>query len=144
MSEENHDDIALEFDSELPPLVPAGNYVVSFIRAEKKWLWGKRLKIFLHFEIVSPEEFSGLRLFMAANVPQKNKWTVGCKFFRAWTLASGRRPRRRDRLSTEVFRNKYFVARVKVVNKTSKDTTRPTAAQYSLIDELLAVEAGGT
>lgn len=135
-------DLSLEFDSELPPLVPAGNYVVSFLRAEQKLLWGKRLKIFLHFEIISPVEFSGLRLFMAANVPQKNKWTVGFKFFRAWALASGRRPQRRDRLSTEVFRKKYFVARVTVVTKSAKDTTRPIGAQYSLIDELLAIEAG--
>jgi hypothetical protein len=144
MTDDSHDDISLEFDSELPPLVPSGNYIVSFLHAEKKWLWGKRLKVFLHFEIISPEAFAGVRLFMAANVPQKNNWRVGYKFFRAWTMASGRRPKRRDRLSTKVFRNKYFIARVKVVEKTAKGTMRSEAAKYSLIDELLEVEAGGT
>lgn len=136
------DDICVEFDTELPPLVPAGNYVVAFVRAERKWLWGKRLKVFMHFNIVRPAPHAGLRLFMAANVPRKHRWTVGFKFFRAWALAAGRRPARRDRLSTSVFRDKFFVARVKVVEKTSKDTVRPAGARYSIIDELLEIEAG--
>ncbi len=136
------DDITLDFDSELPPLLPNGEYTVSFLRAEKKWLWGSRLKLFLHFEIVHPADAAGSRLFMAANVPPKNRWTIGHKFYRVWVLATGHRPQRRTRLSTEVFRNKYFLARVKTVEKTAKDTKRPAAAQYSIIDELLEVVAG--
>ncbi len=136
------DEIALEFDSELPPLLPPGNYTVSFLRAEKKWLWGSRLKVFLHFEIVHPAEAAGNRLFMAANAPPMNRWTIGYKFYRVWVLAAGHRPQRRTRLSTQVFRNKYFLARVKTVEKTAKDTKRPMAAQYSIIDELLDVVAG--
>lgn len=139
---DHEEDVILDFDSELPPLIPTGNYTVAFIRAEKKWLWGKRLKIFLHFEIVAPSDHTNIRLFMAANAPPKNQWTIGYKFFRAWVLAAGCRPRRRDRLSTQMFRNKYFLARVKTVEKTAKDTLRPKAAQYSVIDELLEMVAG--
>ena len=137
-------DITLDFDTALPPLIPAGDYTVAFKGAEQKWLYGKRLKVFLHFQIVTPAQYAGVRLFMACNVPRSNRWTVGFKFFQAWTLAAGRRPERRDRVSTAVFRNKYFVARVKVVTKTAKNTVRAAAAQYSLIDEILSVEAGGT
>ncbi|UVT18577.1 MAG: hypothetical protein H8K03_12150 [Nitrospira sp.] len=138
----SEDDITLDFDSVLPPLIPSGGYTVSFIRAEKKWLWGKRLKIFLHFEIVHPTEYAGLRLYMAANVPPKNQWTIGCKYYRTWAMASGHRPRRRDRLSTQVFRDKYFIARIKTVDTTANGTARAEAAQYSIIDELLEIAAG--
>src|SRR5262245_35461224 len=129
-TEESPDEICVEFDLEFNPLVPKGDhYIVAFTRAEQKWLWGKRLKMFLHFKIVSPTEYLGVHLFMAANVPQKNRWTVGYKFFRAWTLASGRRPFRRDRLSTAVFRGKYFRARVKIVETSAKDTQRSEGAK---------------
>ena len=141
MTDDNGDDFSLEFDSELPPLLPSGNYTVAFLRAEKKWLWGKRLKIFMHFEIVGPTH-GGVRLFMGCNVPIKTKWSVGFKYFQAWTLAAGHRPKRKDRLSTCVFRNKYFLAQVKVVTKTAKGTVRSNGAQYSVIDELLSIEAG--
>jgi hypothetical protein len=107
--EEPLEDIEFEFDAELPPLVPPGdNYTVAFRRAERRWLWGKRVKLFMRFQIVAPAQFAGLPLLMFCNVPPGGKWGVGFKFFRAWCLASGYRPQRKDRLSTSVFRGKYF------------------------------------
>ena len=117
---------------------------MAFIHAQKRWLWGKRVKLFMTFEIVSPLEHLGIRLFMCCNIPEKKKWTIGYKFFRLWTLAAGRRPERRDRLSTSVFRGKYFIGRVRTVERSSKDTERPEGARYSILDELLSIEAGGT
>ena len=142
-TDDGPDDVSLEFDSELPPLLPPGNYTVAFIQAQKRWLWGKRLKLFMTFEIVYPLEHAGIRLFMCCNVPEKKKWTIGFKFFRCWTLAAGHRPARRDRLSTSVFRGKYFLGRVRTVERSAKDTERPEAARYSILDELLLIEAGG-
>lgn len=139
----NPDDIEFKFDALLPPLLPPGDhYVVAFNRAEQKRLWGKRLKLFMHFEIVSPAEHTGTSLFLAANVAHDGKWGIGFKFYRLWALAAGYRPKRRDRLSTSVFRGKYFRARVKTIEVSSKNTKRALGAQYSIVDELLAIEAG--
>ncbi|MEO7862622.1 MAG: hypothetical protein ABIU05_19745 [Nitrospirales bacterium] len=143
MSEDGPDDVSIDFDSDLPPRIPPGNYTLAFIHAHKRWLWGRRLKLFMTFEIVYPIEYAGVRLFMCCNVPEKKKWTVGFKFFRCWTLATGKRPDRRDRLSTSVFRGKYFLGRVRTVERSAKDTKRAAAAQYSIVDELLSIEAGG-
>lgn len=141
--EESPQDIEFEFDAELPPLVPPGdNYTVAFRRAERRWLWGKRVKLFMRFQVVAPAQFAGLPLFMFCNVPPGGKWGVGFKFFRAWCLASGYRPQRKDRLSTSVFRGKYFRARVKTVASASNQTTRALGAKYSIIDDLLHIEAG--
>lgn len=139
----NTDDLEFKFDALLPPLLPPGDhYVVSFVRAEQKWLWGKRLKLFMHFKIVSPTDHAGTALFLAANVAHDGKWGIGFKFYRLWALAAGYRPKRKDRLSTSVFRGKYFRARVKTIEVSSKNTKRPSGAQYSIIDELLAIDAG--
>ncbi len=138
------EDIEFEFDTELPPLVPPGDhYVVAFVRAEQKWLWAKRLKLFMHFKIVSPAEYAGLSLFLGANVAPNGKWGIGFKFYRLWALAAGCRPKRKDRLSTSIFRGKYFRARVKTIEVSSKNTKRALGAKYSIVDELLAIEAGG-
>ncbi|MDH4079610.1 MAG: hypothetical protein OEU68_07325 [Nitrospira sp.] len=136
-------DIEFKFDASLPPLLPPGDhYVVAFVRAEQQLLWGKRRKLFMHFKVVSPAEHAGAALFLAANVAHDGKWGIGFKFYRLWALAAGYRPKRKDRLSTTVFRGKYFKARVKTVEVSSKNTKRALAAQYSIVDELLTIEAG--
>ena len=143
-NKEQDTDVSLEFDSELAPLLPSGEeYVVAFLRADKRWMFGKVLKIVMQFEIVMPVQYLGTRLFMAANVPERNRWTMGYKFLQAWMLATGRRPNRRDRLSTKVFRGKYFRARVTVVGKTAKNASRATPTHYSIVEELIEVYAGG-
>lgn len=139
------EDIEFEFDADLPPLLPPGdNYVVAFVRAEQKWLWKKRLKLFMHFKVISPEAHAGVSLFLGANVAPNGKWGVGYKFYRLWALAAGRRPKRKDRLSTSVFRKKYFRARVRTIEVSAKNTKRALGARYSIIDELLAIEAGAS
>ena len=129
----------LEFSgaSDIPPLIQEGKYEVVFLYAKKKWLWGRE-KIFLHFQIVTPGEFHGFRLFMACNVKaNKGKWRASSKYFEAWVLAAGKRPDRFDRMSTGVFREKVFLAQIRTVTTNSRHISRLPSLRYSIIDVLL-------
>lgn len=134
-----HPDQDLEFggDAEIPPLIPDGKYEVIFLRAEKKErLWGGT-KVFLHFQIVDSGEYQGKELYMACNVKREGKWGVSSKYFQAWVLAAGRKPKRFDRMGTSVFRGKVFLAQVRTVTKNSKNLPRPLLLQYSIIENLV-------
>lgn len=135
------DDLCFECHADLPAAIPEGNYEVSFIQAQRKFLW-KREKAFLHFIVQQLGPSNGTRLFMACNIPPKGRWAMSSKYWRMWTLASGRRPVRADRMSTAVFRNKLFIARVRTVRTSSKQLELTLEAQYSVIDELTEVAAG--
>ena len=134
-------DVELLCNSDIPPSVQEGDYEVFFLRAEKRDMW-KREKLFLWFQIATAGQWNGQDLYMACNVARGGRWTPSCKFYLAWVLAAGRRPNRRDRMSTQVFRNKIFRARVKVVTTTAKRDRRTPEQQYSVIDELLELCAG--
>ena len=45
-------------------------------------------------------------------------------------------------MSTEVFRNKVFRARMRTVTKTANQTVRTPAQQYSVVDDLLEILVG--
>lgn len=131
----------LEFDCAAgsPPIIPAGEYNVTFLRAEKKYLWGHE-KIFLHFQIMDFGEFQGVELYMACNAPKKakkGKLATSNKYYQAWVVAAGRRPDRYDRMSTKEFRGKVFLAKVRTVTKNSKNLPLPPLLQYSVIDDLI-------
>jgi len=137
-------DLCFPCNSQIPPAIPNGDdYEVSFLRAEQKPYKGQS-KVYLWFRIESYGEWNGQELFMACNLPQGWKWGPSSKFWGAWVLAAGKRPRRRDRMSVSVFRQKLFRARIRKVITTSKQIRRTPAQQYSVIDELLEVVVGAT
>lgn len=134
-------DVEFPFDGDIPPAIPDGNhYEVMFIGAERGYIF-KSEKIYLWFKIITPGNWIGQKLYMACAIPEKGKWRPSHKFYLAWVLTAGRRPNRvdRNRMSTKVFRNKVFRARIRTVTRTAKQMIRTTAQQYSVIDELLEV-----
>ena len=135
-------DISFPYINDIPPAITNGDhYHLGFVRAELTRQWG-RPKVFLWFQMLTPGEWYGQQFYMACNVPLKGKWTASCKFWRAWVLAAGRRPNRTDRMSTAIFRNKVYRARIRKVLKTANQTDRTPAQQYSVVDELLEVMVG--
>lgn len=127
----------------IPEAIPDGDhYEVVFSRAERINQWGQD-KIILWFKLITPGPWLNEEFFMASNVPPKSKWTLSCKFWRAFVLANGKRPNRRDRLSTGVFKNKVFRVKIRKVIRDSKQQTLTAAQQYSVIDRLIEVAAGG-
>jgi hypothetical protein len=129
---------------DVPPLIPAGDYEVMFLRAEqKKKLWGGHGRVFMHFKISQAGPYLGVVLFMSATLPPAGRFSLSSKFLQQWCLAAGRRPARYDRLSTAVFRNKIFLARVRTVTKDTEGEERAKDWHYSVVDRLLEVRVGG-
>jgi hypothetical protein len=136
------EDIVFPFNNDIPPAIPDGeDYQLGFLRAEQSSYRG-RLKVYLWFQMITEGEWFGQKFYMCCNVIKKGKWTAACKFWQAWVLATGQRPMRADRMSTSVFRNKVFRARMRTVRKTATQAERTPAQRYSVVDELLEVMAG--
>lgn len=135
-------DLVFFCTSDIPPAIPNGDqYELVFHRAEKGHQYG-RPKLFLRFKMLTPGDWIRQEFFMACNLAPNGKWGPSSKFWLTWVLAAGRRPKRADRMSTAVFKNKVFRARMRKVLKTSKQIDRTPAQQYSVVDELLEVTVG--
>jgi hypothetical protein len=139
--QEANPDQDLEFDCnvENPSLIPKGIYTVSFLRAEKEYLWGRE-KIFLWFQIMDFGEFQGEKLYLACNAPKKakkGKVATSSKYYQLWVLAAGRRPDRYDRMSTKIFRGKVFRAQVRIVTTNARNLVHSPLLQYPIIDDLV-------
>ena len=118
-----------------PPLVPEGAYVVRFVKAEMTKLY-QREKVFLHFSIADGKHL-GVILWMACNIAPDGKWRPSHKFWDQWILANGGEPPRPDRMSTLVFKDKIFLAKVTTTTKDGHHVARPHDSFYSKIDRLL-------
>lgn len=135
-------DLEFPVNGEIPAAIPDGQeYQVMYLRAESGSYRGRQ-KVYLWFKMITPGDSYGHEFYMACNVAPKGKWTPSYKFWQTWVLASGKRPTRADRMSTSVFRNKIFRARMRVVRKTATQLDRTPAQQYSIVDELLEVMVG--
>lgn len=135
------EDLIFTMESAPPAKIPEGLYHVSFLRAEKKTMWNTQ-KLLMSFVVEELGEWHGVQLFLSCPIPPKNKFSAGSKFLRLWTLANGAKPDRYDRMSTNVFKQKIFVAKVETVTKDWKQQPIPEVAQYSKIDTLLSLAAG--
>jgi len=135
-------DLSFPNNADIPSAIPDGeHYEMSFLRAEQVSYRG-RMKVYLWFQMLSPGEWHGKEFYMACNVAPKGRWTASSKYWQAWVLAAGKRPMRTDRMSTAVFKNTVFRVRMRKVLKTSNQTDRTPAQQYSVVDELLEVLVG--
>ena len=126
----------------VPPIVPDGEYVGSFKRVERG-RYERRDRLYLWFAIMTPGPFVGAELFLACPCPEKGRvFGIGSKLVVAYAVAEGRLPRRKDRISTRVFKNKLFRFQTRTVVKDGYGKPRPTADYYSVIDKLIDVEVG--
>lgn len=140
MKKESSDrDLDFNCRLEVCPLIPEGIYEVGFIRAEKKWMWGG-WKIFLWFKILTFGDFCGVNLYRAFNLPERI--TDSSEYYRAWLIAVGRKPDRKDRMGTGVFRNKQFEVEVRTVILSSKQRKLTREQQYSVIGDINRKIAG--
>jgi hypothetical protein len=126
----------------VPPLMPAGEYVVGWLRAEQGEFRGRK-RWFLWFRIVEGLHV-GEELYLCCPFPkdERRSFGLGSKLVAAMTMATGQTPRRRDRLSTRVFAGKYFVAKVRTVTTDQDCLERSPEDHYSVIEKLIAIAAG--
>ncbi|MFA5811061.1 MAG: hypothetical protein WC956_01860 [bacterium] len=102
-------------------------------------------RLYLHWEIVTHGPYLGTRLFQSFK--HYYKWGPQSNYYQCWSLAAGRRPRARTRMSPEVFKGKVFLAEVVTVKPVFnegvyKGRPRPTHEWYSRVSDLLDVAAG--
>ena len=121
----------------IPPAIPNGDqYQIQFLRAERTFQWNRQI-VFLWFRLLTPGDSFGKEFYMTCSIPPNGRWSPSHKYWMVWVLAAGQRPGRKDRLSTSMFKNKVFRARMRVVTKTAKQLQRTPEQRYSVVDELL-------
>ncbi len=147
------DDVDLDFGelAQPYPLILPGEYVVAFVKAHEMNIFrGKRLITYWKIQDMS-SEYHGVVLILGFQFPKKRgkKWSPLSKMAQCYRIAVGRDPDRFDvgRLSTRVFKNKLFCARVVTVTKGNdskgrKQVERSQENHYSVIDILLAINVG--
>jgi hypothetical protein len=131
------------------PLVPPGEYHASCESAAICPMFGGRLRLVLAFRIrgyaAAPCVHAGKIVRMYATLPPRDKHghfrhgvALSSKFYRAWVVARGGvRPRRRDRMSLDPFKNGLFLVRVRTVDEDSNQDPLPPVQRYSVIDAIL-------
>ena len=76
--------------------------------------------------------------FLNLGTGGKPKAGRGSKYRRAWVIANGAVPRKRQVLSARVFVNKIFLVRVGTVEKNMDGTEHLEQERYSTIQEILS------
>lgn len=126
----------------VPPLIPDAEYTGVFQRAEHG-RFERRARWFLWFAINTPGPHLKKELYLSCPCPEgKGSFGLSSKLLAAYAVANGAMPRRRDRITKSAFRNKLFRFRTRTVTKDKDGRVRPATDHYSVIDRLLAVEAG--
>lgn len=126
------------------PLIEAGEYEASCVASARKKYREDEHKVYLTFQITTFGEHFEKRLFMAMK-DYGRKVRRGSKFFTAWIIANGGiKPRRGERMSLKVFKNKVFRIYVDTV-KPKFDTghPKPESCHYSKVQHILELVAGG-
>lgn len=142
-------DVAITLDGDAPPLVAAGDYLGVFIAGRRCTVFAtKRPALELTFELVStaagvamPE---GTRLSLWCRLGPGGRIPASSKWARTWKLVAGRRPSRGERrMTTAVLRDKLLRLAVRTVATDTLQHGLAPINQYSVIDQVLAVETGG-
>jgi hypothetical protein len=130
------------------PLIPPGEYLVTYLRHETAVMF-TRPKAFVHFRIVDGP-YAGVPVYGAFRVKQlrgrprkQGQFTLGrsSELFRQYARLTGGRERP-DRIALSNLKNCVLRVRVRTVDHDFRQRTLPESCQYSIVGDLLSVEAG--
>ena len=123
------------------PLIPPGDYDVSFVKAHKMTIL-KSQRLITYWRITDlGSPYHGLVLIMGFPFPKKGKkWGPLSKMAECFRLAAGHNPDRFEtaKLSTNIFKGKVFAAKVVTVARSLNQYQRSQESHYSVIDRLIA------
>lgn len=134
-------------DSERPVLIKPGTYEVALVRYWKGYLYGKSSKLILVFRITNFGPHYGKQLYRCYNIKglTKRKEIIPkgwhSDFVREYSKLFGA-PRKLRDIGIRSFKSRIFTCTVRTVSKDFKQRPLPDDMQYSVIDELLKVQAG--
>lgn len=139
-----------ELSGDKPALIPPGEYQLRFTHWQTAILWGRSHKVILHCIVCDLGPHFGVKLRRFYNVEK----IIGrpCKdgrFKVGWNHDLVREyaqllpmPHRLDRLNLERLESLLIVGRVETTTTTARQKRLPDALHYSVVRELLRVEAG--
>jgi len=136
-------------EGNLWPLLPDGTYVMQYLYHETVIAF-RIPKVILHMKIVEPGEHHGKRLIRAYRVKEligkPRKWgrfkltrhlELSLTFARLYD-----KHRRHDRISLRALGKVLLRVTTRTVTTDYRHRLSPEALRYSVIDELVAIEAG--
>lgn len=128
---------------EMPTTILPGEYDAICYDVERGISWGGRENIYIKFKIYGGA-FDGAELFMACTFKIKSKMSYRHKYYQQFSIANGGPPFRGQRLSPCIFKNKMYRVLVRdTVRKFPNQRMMPRFLQYSVVDTILEVLAGG-
>lgn len=140
-AKEKKDSLDKKPKSDPRPRIPEGDYEAVCFKAESKPYRGSEKRLYLHFEIIDGP-YQGTKLFATYNVKYKS-FPIASKYYTDWSIANEALPRRRDRMSATVFKDKLFHVKVRDVKPTYEDGThKPDMFHYSVVDRIIEKLAG--
>lgn len=120
------------------PLIPAGIYEAVCINSQKSKYLGKERRLYLHYQITSGEYFNTI-IFQSFNNNYKS-FPMASKYYIEWSLANRALPKRRDKMSPDVFLKKAYRVKVTTVRRKYSDGTfMPEMFNYSKVDRIVEV-----
>lgn len=123
------------------PRIPEGEYEAVCFKVEVSRYLGSEKKLYVHFRIINGE-YQGTELFETLNFNYKS-FPRGSKYYTDWSIANGKLPIRKDKMSPKVFKEKAFLVKVRDVKPKHEDgTTKPEIFWYSVIDRIIEKVAG--
>jgi hypothetical protein len=139
---------ALEFELDGNPLarVPERTFHATFSRAERRFLY-QRTSLWLWFRLVALDaadaNFDGLELPLIC-ATRGGRFGPKAKFTKIWARVGGLSPQKGERLSTAIFSGRLFTIRTRTVRIDHEQHPHGALAEYSVVDDILEIEVGGT
>ena len=136
--------------ADVPPLIRPGRYQAVGDRGRLVPMFGvRKLVVPWSVQVESDDEDNRevklSRFYNVQAAPVGRAFRVGghSMYAREWTLITGRRPQRRDRLSPSAFKGVLAVVEVRTVEIDSRQKPLPLEARYSIVARILELKAGG-
>lgn len=124
------------------PLIPDGKYQAVCYDYNCKPYQGKARRMYLNFEIISPGEYQGKKLFMVFNIPVNGKPGRASRYYKTWVMVNGwRHPSRNTQMSPRLFLKKAYEVETKTVKPQFNGGT-PEELYYSKVENILYVLTG--
>jgi hypothetical protein len=133
-------DLVITTKDEPPALVPEGKYQVQCLGWEKHRYYGGTMKLYVRFRICDGP-YTDTALYRAFNY--YDHLGSATDLYKTLVRVHGRRVTKKTRLPLALLKNKILEAKIRTVTKDHKQNPLPEHQQYSVIDEILTVLAGG-
>ena len=134
----------LKCDFDPYPRVPPGDYLLYCDAAQTYLDPGlKSWKCRYRFRDLGREDFPALFGFINL-VKGEKRPRPRSRYYREWTIANGRAPAKRERMSSRAFKGKFFHVRVDwVLERRCDGKLHTTATRYSLVKEVIGLACSG-